>query len=103
MNKNPFDITSFSSILSAMLSIKIIIGVICYMISMLLFFYLLSNYGLSLVIPMVTAFTYSLNLLSAYFILHERVSPLQIIGILIILIGISLVTYAGPIKLSLNK
>jgi len=91
--KTPFNISSFSAIVQTFLSLSIIIGILFYVCSMLLFFYLLSNNNLSAIIP-VTSLTYIFNILAAYLILHEKISVNQIVGIGIVLVGIIVLSRA---------
>jgi len=86
-SKNPINFSSISAILMTIFSMQVIGGMILYTISMVLFFYLLSNYKLSEVIPL-TCLTYVFNLIAAYFIFREKLLPTQIIGIFIIISGI---------------
>ena len=60
--KGEFSYTSFSSVLS-LFNIYIISGILCYVGSMLLFFYMLSKFDLSVIIPL-TALTYIFNMMA---------------------------------------
>jgi len=64
-NIHPLKIGRISDVLSMILDIKIITGIMLYVISMLLFFYMLSNFKLSIIIP-VTCLTYIFNIIISY-------------------------------------
>jgi len=83
----PLQTNSFQAFLSSVAHWRIFIGMLCYGISMLLFFYLLSNYKLSQVAPYL-AMTYVFNFLIASFFFHETINCIQIVGILLIIAGI---------------
>ncbi len=64
---------------------------------MLLFFYMLSNYKLSTIIP-VTSMTYIINILVARFYFHESVGKIQILGTVIIILGLLILSRAGAVS-----
>ncbi len=84
--KNPLSIESLASIFQ-LFNFYIITGIFCYIVSMMMFFYMLSRFELSIIIPL-TALTYIFNMVAAYFIFHESFDIYKISGIMIILIGI---------------
>jgi drug/metabolite transporter (DMT)-like permease len=88
------DFSSLDAAFKTVLNFNVILGMFLYFISMLLFFYLLSNFRLSIVIP-VTGLTYVLNLLAAYAIFHEKISAFQLLGMILVLAGILMVSYNG--------
>ncbi len=85
--KQPLKINSLFDALHLALTPNIIVGIFFYIGSMLLFFFMISNYKLSLIVPL-TSLTYILNLFVAYGIFHEKIYFQNIIGTLIVLIGI---------------
>lgn len=87
---NGFSFTSFNSIFT-LFNVYIISGIFCYVGSMLLFFYMLSRFDLSVIIPL-TALTYIFNMLAAYYIFHESLDVYKIVGILIIILGIGVLS-----------
>lgn len=95
--KRPFQFTDFSKLIAVFFSPKISIGILFYMGSMLLFFYMLSNFKLSLIIPL-TSLTYVFNMVSAYFVFNEKISVYSLIGTLIIIIGIVILSQAPIIE-----
>ncbi|WP_333804611.1 EamA family transporter [Sulfurospirillum sp.] len=70
---------------------NIIIGVCFYVLSMLIFFYLLSNYALSIIIPL-TAMTYLFNMLLAFIVFKESFDAYKLIGMAIIILGIAVLS-----------
>ena len=96
--KNPFNISSLSKIISLFFCFNIIIGIFFYIISMMLFLYMLSNFKLSLIVPL-TVFTYVLNILSAYIIFREKIYTQSIIGTVVIILGIIILSQT-PIGIS---
>jgi drug/metabolite transporter (DMT)-like permease len=86
-DKNPFIIASLSDVIPTFFTLNIIGGVFAYICSMLMFFYLLSHYNLSAIIPL-TCLTYIFNLIAAYMIFNERLNPNQLIGTAILIFGI---------------
>ena len=86
-NVKPLSFKNGADILDLILSPYIWLGIMCYGISMLLFFYMLSNYKLSAIMP-VTCMTYIFNIAIARFVFKESISITQIIGTLIIIIGL---------------
>lgn len=89
-HKVPFSCNSFYSILE-LFNIYILFGIFCYGISMMSFFYLLSRYELSFLVPL-TALTYVFNMLAAYFIFHESFDVYKISGIVVIIAGIMILS-----------
>jgi uncharacterized membrane protein len=93
-NKNPINFGSFDAVFKTVFNFNIIFGIMLYFLSMILFFYLLSNFKLSIVIP-ITGLTYVLNLLMAYMVFHEKISTFQLLGIVLVLAGILMVSYSS--------
>ena len=85
--KQPLDTSSFIDIVRTSFNINVILGILFYCGSMLTFFYLLSNYKLSTVVPILSV-NYILNLLVAGAFFKESISSIQIVGVAIILTGI---------------
>jgi len=78
-------------LLTTLMSPYIIFGIGCYVVSMLIFFYLISNYSLSIVIPL-TAMTYIFNMFLAFVVFKESLDSYKIFGMVIILIGIAILS-----------
>ncbi|QTH42326.1 EamA family transporter [Cohnella sp. LGH] len=95
--KHTVSFSSVGSILSILFSFQVILGVVFYFGSMLLFLFLLSRNNLSLVIPL-TSLTYILNICAGVLIFKEKVSMLQAVGSVIVFIGILVMMSSGVIK-----
>ncbi|TLS52053.1 hypothetical protein FE782_11830 [Paenibacillus antri] len=86
-SKHPLDLSSIASIAGTFMSWKVLLGGLGYFCSMVLFFYLLSNYKMSVIIPL-QSITYLLNLAVAVALFKEKMSLGQAFGTAIIMIGI---------------
>jgi len=80
----------FNLLLTAFFNYKVIIGIFCYALSMVLWLLILSKIPLSLAYPMLGT-SYILVVLSSQFILHEDVSIIRWLGTVIISAGVILV------------
>ena len=69
----------------------IILGVLLYGLSFLIYTYLISQYDLGYIIPVTTAFVYILIFIASYLIFHEVFTILKILGIVLILGGLILI------------
>lgn len=94
-SRNPLNICSLADIIQLLFSWKILVGIGFYGCSMLLFFYMLSNFKLSAIMP-VTCITYILNILIAVFVFCEDISWQQIMGTFIVILGL-LILSRGPV------
>lgn len=86
-DKTPLSLTSVRDIAGLVCSWQIWAGIGCYGASMLLFFYMLSNYKLSSIMP-VTCMTYIFNVVIAKAVFGENISRVQVMGIMIIITGL---------------
>lgn len=86
-DKIPLSLSSIQDIIGLICSWQIWAGIGCYGTSMLLFFYMLSNYKLSSIMP-VTCMTYIFNVVIAKVVFNENISKTQIMGIMIIITGL---------------
>lgn len=68
----------------------IILGLGCYVLSVVVWLLGLSRVDVSIAYPLVSI-GYLVTAIAAYFILHENVSLLRIAGIFVILIGVAIV------------
>ena len=87
LSNHPFNITSKMQFIESVFNLRIIGGVCFYGISMLLFFYILSNFRLSQAVPFL-ATTYVFNFITASLIFKEVINIKQIVGIILIITGI---------------
>lgn len=84
--------TPFFVLLESLLNAKLIIGFLCYIISFLLFLFILSLHTITYGFPIAIGLSYAASILGACLILREDVSYIQWIGIGIIGLGIIIVT-----------
>jgi drug/metabolite transporter (DMT)-like permease len=63
-------------------------GVALYGVGFLVYMYLVSKYEIGYIIPLTTAIVYVLILTASYFIFDERFTPLKLIGITFIVLGL---------------
>lgn len=95
-DKVPLAFGSLQDIVGLVTSPHIWAGVGCYGCSMLLFFYMLSNYKLSAIMP-VTCMTYVFNIVIARLVFGESISKVQVIGTVIIIFGLIVLSRAGAV------
>lgn len=72
----------------------VIAGLVGFFISMLIWLYVLSRMELSLAYPFV-ALNYVLILFGSYFLFKEAITPMKVIGVVVIIIGVYLVARGG--------
>lgn len=94
LTRNPLALNSFWKLI---FSPHIIGGILFYVASMMLFFYLLSNYKLSVVIPL-TSMTYVLNVVAARIIFKEELTVYQIAGALIMIVGMIVIAQTPNLR-----
>ncbi|KRF39105.1 hypothetical protein [Paenibacillus sp. Soil787] len=76
--------------LSISLNLYIILGLILYLLSFLMWIVLLKKYDLSYIVPITTSISYIAVIISGVFIFNEKISLLNGIALFIILIGVVL-------------
>lgn len=74
--------------LSATLNWKLLIGFCLYILSFILYTVVISKFNLSYIYPILTAVLFILVMISSAIILKETVSTSQIIGAIIITVGV---------------
>jgi drug/metabolite transporter (DMT)-like permease len=67
-----------------------LMGVFLYGLSFLIYTFLIARYNLGYIIPLTTAFVYIVVFAASYFIFNEIFTPLKIMGILFITLGLIL-------------
>jgi len=72
----------------------VIAGLFGFFISMLIWLYVLSRMELSFAYPFV-ALNYVLILFGSYFLLKETITPMKVIGVAVIVIGVYLISRGG--------
>ncbi|MFC4710744.1 EamA family transporter [Enterococcus eurekensis] len=76
------------SIFSMQLPLISLLGLTCYLISFVLWMYIISKSDISFIVPLGVALTNLAVLFSSYFILKEEISITTIIGAAIIILGV---------------
>ncbi len=79
-----------AGILNMKLDLLTLAGLSCYVVSFLLFMKILTQYELHYIVPITTGIVQILILLAAFFIFREKIAPLNLIGIFVVIIGIVL-------------
>ncbi len=72
-------------------SLKMIIGILCYGFSFLLWLYLVSKLNLTIAMPLSVALVNTLVIVESCIFLNEKITLIQGIGIFIIILGVSLI------------
>lgn len=78
------------SIISILKNLPVMSGIISYGLSFLLWIKVLSKVELSYAYPMVSL-GYVLIMIFSYFLFKENITPLRIVGVLFIIVGVILV------------
>ena len=86
-------IQSSSSGLSLLLSWKMLAGILCYMLSFVLL--IVSKTQLSFAMPLSVGVVNILVFLGSARYLHEEITPLKMIGLGVIIVGLFLITTGG--------
>ncbi len=73
---------------------RVIAGLFGYFVSMLIWLYVLSRMELSFAYPFV-ALNYVLILFGSYFLFKEAITPMKVIGVIVIVVGVYLVARGG--------
>lgn len=72
------------------LNAGLLLGIVLYGISFILYTYLISKYDLGYIIPLTTAIVYTIIFVASYFIFNEAFTAIKILGIILILSGVVL-------------
>ncbi len=95
IGKFSFNISTLvSQYMKIFLNPFVIAGLVGFFISMLIWLYVLSRMELSLAYPFV-ALNYVLILFGSYFLFKETITPLKIVGVVVIIVGVYLVARGG--------
>ncbi|NUK29791.1 EamA family transporter [Parageobacillus sp. VR-IP] len=78
------------SIIKILFSPFIFSGLVMYGFATILWLFILSRVPLSIAYP-VQSIAYVLAVFGAYFVFHEPLSPTKIIGVILIILGVSLI------------
>lgn len=76
------------SLFSFQLPLLSLIGLLCYLVSFLLWMFIIAKSEVSFIVPLGVALTNLAVLLGSYFILNETVSINTVIGAALIIIGV---------------
>jgi drug/metabolite transporter (DMT)-like permease len=89
MMKTTFPLNPLSMI-KLLFSPFIFSGLVMYGVATILWLFILSRVPLSIAYP-VQSIAYVLAVFGAYFVFHEPLSPAKIIGVILIILGVSLI------------
>ena len=73
----------------------IIVGILSYVVSFLLFLVLLSKFNISRITPILVGLNYCMMLVGAAFFLHEKITVVNMIGIATIFAGIMIMVFSS--------
>ena len=73
-------------------SIKMILGLLCYGCSFILWMLIVSKSNLTIAMPLSVALVNTLVIIESCLILKEKITPTQGIGIFIVIIGVCVMT-----------
>lgn len=68
------------------------IGLLCYLLSFVLWMYIIANKNVSYIVPLGLGLTNVMILVGSYFILGESISMINIVGAAVILIGVLIIS-----------
>ena len=86
-----------STIFSIRFSWKMLLGIVCYGCSFLLWLYIVSQMNLSLAMPLSVGLVNLLVLLGSAFFLKEQITVFQWVGVMVIVIGLALINIGGKV------
>lgn len=86
-----------STIFSIRFSWKMLLGIVCYGCSFLLWLYIVSQMNLSLAMPLSVGLVNLLVLLGSSFFLKEQITAFQWAGVMVIVIGLALINIGGKV------
>lgn len=89
--ETPVSVSFTGGKFSFAIALKSILGLCCYVISFLLYMYLVSIYDLSYIAPIATGAVYIITMLSSYAIFKEPMTIIKIMGSIFILVGLLLI------------
>ncbi|MGY3746854.1 hypothetical protein ACWN8P_06310 [Vagococcus salmoninarum] len=68
------------------------IGLLCYLLSFILWMYIIANKNVSYIVPLGLGLTNVMILVGSYFILGESISLMNIVGAGVILVGVMIIS-----------
>lgn len=87
--------TYINSVLSVSISIKSVLGIICYGVSFILWLLIVQKSDLSYIYPLSVAVINVLILTGSYFFLEESITIWKMVGIVLIVTGIFVMNIKG--------
>lgn len=81
--------------LSINYSVKMILGLLCYGFSFILWMLIVSEMNLTIAMPLSVAIVNTLVIVESCIILKEKITMIQGIGIFIVLFGVCIMTWGG--------
>lgn len=72
-------------------SLPIITGILCFVLALAAYSYVLSKLNLSIAYPMMTGLGFFIVILSSWIIFKESISLIQVVGLILIVSGVCLV------------
>lgn len=79
--------------LSINYSIKMILGLLCYGFSFILWMLIVSKMNLTIAMPLSVAIVNTLVVVGSCLVLKEKITPMQGIGIFIVIFGVCIMTW----------
>lgn len=70
---------------------KVILGLCAYIASFLMYMFLVSKFDLSYIVPITTGIVYILTLISSVYIFKDKLYIQNLIGVILVLVGIVLI------------
>ena len=92
---NPGNIEITNSNMNFNISWISFIGLICYVISFVLFTRIITTNEVSFILPICMGLVQVLTLISAYFVLHERIGFYGFLGAALVIMGIVIMNISG--------
>jgi len=91
--ENSFGVESF--FLQLNMNLFMIFGVLAYVVSFLLYLFLVSRFNLAFLYPLGAGIIYILILAATVFVFGQQLNPMSVIGGVLIIAGILLVNLSG--------
>lgn len=91
LGSNNISLTINKSLFSMNFPWLSLLGLLCYLISFILWMYIISKTNISFVVPLGVGLTNLAVLISSYFILHESLTTNTIVGSIFIILGIIII------------
>lgn len=76
-------------------SVRMLLGLLCYGFSFILWMFIVSKTNLTIAMPLSVAIVNTLVVIESCLILKEKITPIQGIGIFIIIFGVCVMTWGG--------